>query len=113
MGLKTKHFFPFIKLIKALDIKNEFKEMYSKAKGKTEEELEELDKTEGLDYMFMLIEKLPNAEKETFNFLSVYTGKSKEDIEEMEIDEIAEVIKTVLMDEKLQVFFQQAMKQMK
>jgi hypothetical protein len=109
--LKTKHFFPFVKMIKALDLKDAFKEMYEKAKGKSEEELSKLDQSgEGIDYLFILIDKLPQAEKETYHFLQVYTDKTKEEIENMDLDEVIAILREVLEDEKFKVFFQQAMK---
>lgn len=111
--LKTKHVFPFIKMIKALDIKNELKAMYGKIKGKTPEEISQLDKEEGIEYLFMFIEKLPGAEKEVMAFLQLYTNKSKDELEEQDLDVTFNMIKEILMDEKFQVFFQQAMKQNK
>ena len=109
--LKTKHFFPFVKMIKALDLRDAFREMYDKAKGKTEEELGKLDENgEGLNYLFIFIDRLPNAEKEVYKFLEVYTGKAKDEIDELDLTEITEILKEVLMDEQFKVFFQQAMR---
>jgi hypothetical protein len=109
--LKTKHVFPFIKMIKALDIKTELKAMYAKMKGKTKEEIDQMDDEEGIDYLFLFIEKLPNAEKEVMDFLMVYTGKDKKELDEQDLEVTYETIKGILMDEKFQVFFQRAMKQ--
>jgi ribosome assembly protein YihI (activator of Der GTPase) len=108
--LKTKHFFPFIKMVKALDIKDELKAMYQKSKGKTEEELEKMDKDEGLDYLFMFIEKLPNGEKEVMSFLSVYLEKSIKEVEEIPLDEMVSIISGIFQDPKFKIFFQQAVK---
>lgn len=108
--LKTKHFFPFVKMVKALNIKDELKAMYRKTKGKTKKDLAQLDEEEGIDYLFLFVEKLPNAEAEVMDFLAVYTGKSTQEVAEMDIDETFEIIKEVVMDEKFQVFFQQAVK---
>lgn len=108
--LKTKHFFPFIKMVKALDIKDELKEIYNKTKGKKKEDLDQLDKEEGIDYLFLFIEKLPNAEKEVMDFLALYTGKSKGDLDELDIDDTWNILKDLFMDEKFKVFFQRAVK---
>lgn len=109
--LKTKHVFPFIKMIKALGIKAELKSMYAKMREKTKEELDQLDEEEGIDYLFLFIEKLPNAEREVMDFLAVYTGKSKKELDDQDLEVTFETIKGILMNEKFQVFFQRAMKQ--
>jgi len=108
--LKTKHFFPFVKAVKALDIKNELKEMYQKLQGKTEKELEELDGLEGFDYVYIFIEKLPNAEKEIMNFLSIFLEKEPKEVEEMPIDEMISIFKELFKDPNFKVFFQAAVK---
>jgi hypothetical protein len=108
--LKTKHFFPFIKMVKALDIKDDLKVFYQKVQGKSKEELESLDNLEGFDYLYLFIDKLPNAEKEVFNFLSIFLDKPTKDIEEMEISEIWKVISDLFKDESFKTFFQQAVK---
>ena len=108
--LKTKHFFPFIKMVKALNIKGDLKSFYQKSKGKSAEELAELDGTESFDYLYVFIEKLPNAEKEVMNFLIVFLEKSQKDVDEMEIIEVYNVIKGVFQDPNFQTFFQAAVK---
>jgi hypothetical protein len=108
--LKTRHFFPFIKMVKALDIKGELKEMYRKTRGKTPEELAQLDETEGIDYLFLFVEKLPGAEREVMEFLVVYTGKTREELDNLDLDETYNIVKEVLTDERFQRFFQQAVK---
>jgi acyl-CoA reductase-like NAD-dependent aldehyde dehydrogenase len=109
--LKTKHVFPFIKMIRALDIKTELKAMFAKAKGKTKEELEQLDEEEGIEYLFIFIDKLPNAEREVMDFLTLYTEKTRKELDEQDIEFTFETIKGIVMDEKFQAFFQLAMKQ--
>ena len=108
--LKTKHFFPFIKMVKALDIKEDLKSFYQKSQGKSKEELEELDGVESFDYLYVFIEKLPNAEKEVNNFLCVFLEKPQKDVDEMEIIEVYNVIKGVFQDPNFQTFFQAAVK---
>ena len=108
--LKTKHFFPFIKMVKALDIKDTLKEFYQKTKGSTQEELEQLDESESFDFIYIFVEKLPLAEKEVMSFLSVFLEKSQEDVNEMAITEIIDVIKGVFQDPNFKVFFQAAVK---
>jgi hypothetical protein len=108
--LKTKHFFPFIKMIKALEIKEDLKAFYQKVQGKTKEELENLDSLEGFDYLYLFIEKLPNAEKEVMNFLSMFLEKPVNEIEEMALDEMWKVISDLFKDPLFKTFFQSAVK---
>ena len=108
--LKTKHFFPFIKMVKALDVKDLLKEFHQKSKGKTEEELDGLDELESFDYLYVFVEKLPNAEKEVNNFLCVFLEKPQKDVDEMEIAEVYNVIKGIFQDPNFQTFFQAAAK---
>lgn len=108
--LKTKHFFPFIKMVKALDIKDALKEMYQKVKGKSQEELAQMDETEGIDYLFLFVEKLPNAEKEFYEFLSVYLDKSIPELKDMDLLELIETIKDIFQDPNFKAFFQRAVK---
>ncbi|MGJ9383237.1 hypothetical protein [Salipaludibacillus sp. CF4.18] len=108
--LKTKHFFPFIKMVKALDIKNELKEFYQKTQGKSEKELEQLDDTESFDYLYIFIEKLPNAEKEVMSFLGIFLEKKQKEIDDMEILEMFNVLKDVIKDPSFKTFFQTAVK---
>jgi hypothetical protein len=108
--LKTKHFFPFIKMIKALNIKEELKSIYQKTKGKTNDDLKKLDDDEGIDYLFLFIEKLPDAEKEVLGFLSIFLDKPIKDIEEMAIEEMWKIISELFEDPSFKTFFRQAVK---
>lgn len=108
--LKTKHFFPFIKMVKALDIKEDLKNLYQKSRGKSEEELEELDNVESFDFLYIFVEKLPPAEKEVMNFLVLFLEKPQKEVDEMELLEVYNVIKGVFQDPNFQTFFQAAVK---
>ncbi|MGJ9381533.1 hypothetical protein [Salipaludibacillus sp. CF4.18] len=108
--LKTKHFFPFIKMVKALDIKNELKEFYQKTQGKSEKELEQLDDTESFDYLYIFVEKLPNAEKEVMSFLGIFLDKKQKEIDDMELVEMFNVLQGIFKDSSFKAFFQAAVK---
>lgn len=108
--LKTLHFFPFIKMIKALNIKNELKEIYNKVRDKSVQELENLDKEAGIDFIFMFVEKLPDAEKEVMNFLCIYLDKTLDEVNQIPLDEMVKTIYEVFKDPNFQTFFRQAVK---
>lgn len=113
MKLTTKHFFPFIKMINQLDIKSEIKNILVNRidlSGKTEEEKQELMHEKGIDITFLILEKLPNAEKEVFEFLALYSGKTVEDIKEMELAETMNLILGLFKDQAFTSFFRQATK---
>lgn len=113
MKLVTMHLFPFIRMINKLDIKHEIKELFSNKldlSGKSEEEKKQLLEARGLDFVFVFVEKLPNAEKEVFEFLALYSGKSIEEIKAAELTETMELIKALFQDEAFTAFFRQAVK---
>lgn len=107
--LKTKHLFPFIRMIKALDIKNEIKEIAQLMK-QYDNDTSKLDEEKGLDFFFLFIEKLPNAENEVMDFLAVFTEKKRKEIEDMPVEELWGILKEVVTDPNFRVFFQQALK---
>jgi hypothetical protein len=110
--LKGKCFFPLVKLINKLDIKDDLKNLMVDVTGKTEEEKNLATNEKGLDFMFLIVSKLAIAEREATEFIAVYMEKPAEDVLEMDILDIAEVLKNLFMDKRFQAFFQQTMKQM-
>jgi hypothetical protein len=97
-------------MIKALDIKNELKEIYQKVKGKNNDELTNLDQEQGIDYLFLFIEKLPEAEKEVMSFLSLLLEKPIDEVQEIPFNEMASIIIDVFKDPNFKAFFQLAVK---
>lgn len=97
-------------MIKSLDIKDDLKAFYQKVQGKTEEELKNLDNLEGFDYLYVFIDKLPNAEKEVMSFLSVFLEKPVKEVEEMGIEEMFKTIMELFKDPLFKTFFQSAVK---
>jgi hypothetical protein len=97
-------------MVKALDIKEDLKAFYQKVKGKSEEELSNLDEMEGFDYLYLFIEKLPNAEKEVMNFLSLFLEKPLKEIEDIPFAEMWKTISGLFADPNFKSFFQQAVK---
>jgi hypothetical protein len=113
MALTVKHLFPFFKLMKALNIREDFKALMKKKTSL--EELTEEDKSEmlqdrGIDLIFTLMEKMPNAEKEIKSFLALYDDKSLEEIEAMTPTEFIELIKRFFAEPEFKSFFKQAVK---
>lgn len=113
MGLTVKHLFPFLKLMKALNIRDEFKHLL---KNKVDvSDLDEIQQSEllqekGIDLIFMLMEKMPNAEKEIKSFLAIYSEKPLEEIEQLSIDEFINLIKQFFNEPDFKSFFSQAVK---
>lgn len=113
MALKTIHLFPFIRLINKLDVKKELQEFYFNkpdVTGLSDDEKEKVKNEQGIKFIFMLLEKSENAEKEFFNFLSLYSGKSVDEINEMKLEETFSLVKQIVTDNNFDVFFQQAVK---
>ena len=110
MALTVKHLFPFLKLMKALNIKEEFKEIM-RSRSKVDEEVSsEILEDKGVDMIFMLFEKMPNAEKEIKEFLAMYSGKTYAEIEELPVDEFIEIIKQFFREDSFKSFFTRAVK---
>lgn len=113
MKLTAKHLFPFIRMIAKLNIKQQLKEFYFNkvdVNGKTPEEIENIKNERGFDFVFIVLEKLPNAEKEVFEFLALYSGKTVQELQEAEIPELMDLLKQVFQDKSFTSFFQQAVK---
>jgi putative heme iron utilization protein len=113
MALTVKHLFPFLKLMKALNVKEEFKNL-SKNKidvsAMTEEEQNDVLQERGMDMMFTIMEKMPNAEKEIKSFLALYSDRQVEEIESLSIDEFIALVKQFFAEPELKSFFKQAAK---
>ena len=113
MALTVKHLFPFLKLMKALNIRDEFKNLMKNkvdVTALTEEQQNEIMQEKGIDILFTIMEKMPNAEKEIKSFIALYAEKSLEEIEAQSIEEFIELIKEFLREPDLKSFFKQAVK---
>jgi hypothetical protein len=113
MALTTKHLFPFLKLMRALNIKDDFKAIYrnkSQFENMTEEEIAAQVDERGIDLIFMLMEKFPNAEKEIKAFLCIYADKTAEEMEELPVEEFFALIRQFLKEPAFKSFFSQAVK---
>ena len=108
--LKGQSFFPLLKLVNKVGIKEEIRKLVQDVSGKSEEEKANIQKEKGIDLMFVLLEKLGGAEKETFDFLSSHLEKPVEEVKKMDMFEIGETFKDLFADERFKVFFQKAMK---
>ena len=113
MSLTVKHLFPFLKLMKALQIREDFKAIVKNKiniEDMTDEDRETLLQERGIDLVFAFMEKMPNAEREIKSFLALYSEKTLEEIEALEVEDFIELIKTFLKEPQLKSFFKQAVK---
>lgn len=113
MALTVKHLFPFLKLMKALNIKDEFKNITKNkvdVEGLGDEEKSEVLQERGMDLMFTLMEKMPNAEKEIKSFLALYSNQTLDEIEALSIDDFITLVKQFFAEPELKSFFKQAAK---
>jgi hypothetical protein len=106
--LKGKCFFPLLKLINKIEFKEELKGLITDVTGKTEEEKKNILNAKGLDLSFIIVSKIANAEKETWDFMVQYLEKPIEEIKEMDIFDIAEIIAGLIKDPRFQKVFQKA-----
>lgn len=113
MALTVKHLFPFLKLMKALNIREELKNIVKNkidVSELTEEQKNEILQERGMDILFTLMEKMPNAEKEIKSFLALYTERTLEDIEALGINEFIDLCKQFFNEPDFKSFFTQAVK---
>lgn len=103
--LKAKCFFPLAKLVNKIDLKNELKNLVIDVTDKSKEEKENIMKEKGMDLIFVLVNKLVEAENETWNFMTLYLEKSVEDVQEMDMFEIAQELMDLFKDERLKSLF--------
>ena len=111
--LKTKHLFPFLKLIRAMGIKDLLQRLSrlwqdAKAKADTPEAQAAASGQLGLDMVAMLLERVPDAESEFYGFLTCYTGKARAELEELGVDELVALLKQVLAEANFASFFRSA-----
>jgi hypothetical protein len=110
--LKTKHLFPFIRMVRALKLKEEAKGFMELLKTENKS-LQDLDDEKGMDFFFIFIDKMADAEDEVLHFVSLFVDKSRTEVDEMELMEVWEILKQLFKDPNLKVFFTQALKQTK
>lgn len=68
-------------------------------------EIQQEQQVKGLELLFLILEKLPHAEKEVYTFLSKVYDIPVKELEELEFDEVATMIKNVVGSESFQRFF--------
>jgi hypothetical protein len=113
MSLTVKHLFPFLKLMKALNIREDFKQVFKNrvdVSEMTDDDKNQLLQERGLDMVLMLMEKMPTAEKEIKSFLALYSDKSLDDIENMPVEDFIDLIKQFFAEPQFKSFFTQAVK---
>ena len=116
--LRTEHLFPFLKLIRAMgakDLLQRLSKAWQEAKAKTDnsgvedaEAVATVTEKIGLDVVAMLLEKVPDAENEFFAFLSVYTGKSRDELNKLSFQELIDILKQLVEEGNFGSFFQSA-----
>jgi len=106
--LKGGCFFPLLKLIKKVNLKQDIKNLTVNVTNETDEEKKAISNDNGLDLAFIIIDKIADAEKETWDFMTVYLEKPIEEIKEMDIFDIAEIIAELIKDKRFQTVFHKA-----
>lgn len=113
MALTVKHLFPFLKLMKALNIKEEIKNILKNkvdVSGLTDEQKEEVMQDKGIELMFGMMEKMPDAEREIKHFLTIYADKSLDEIEALSVEEFIALARQLFAEPSFKSFFTQAAK---
>lgn len=104
--LKTKHFFPFVRMVKALGGKTLLADIMRLRGKATEGQTEEA----GMELVGILVDRLPEAENEVMEFLALFTETPREQLEEKPIEELIQTIKELVVDARFLDFFKSAAK---
>ena len=94
-NLKTKDLFTFSKMLNRMGLKEDFKDLLGDKEATNV----------GLTIIMSLIEKLPEAEKEFYEFVSPIAEKTSEEMEELNLNELMETLKAIMKDESVASFF--------
>ncbi len=107
--LMAKDVMPMVNIIKKIGVK-EFKACFESEdvkqimKQKGEVDLKTVGIKIVMDLATIVLENLPSAEQDIFNFLSGLTGKEKKEIEEMNLADFFELIVAVFKKEEFKDF---------
>lgn len=110
--LKGYMIIPIIKVVKKIITKEEAKALLKRVdvSTKTKEEIEEITKEKGLDIIYFILEKLPEAEKEIFEVIALHKKIKFEEAKELDLPVLIEAIKEIVEDESMKQVFTLAMK---
>lgn len=105
--LSTLQGFKLIKILKKLDIKDELRELSKNANKKGKKDTVE---NVQMEIAFLLVEHIPDAQKEICEFLGDLVGKTEKEIEEQELQETIKIITDLLSQEGMGSFLTSALK---
>lgn len=98
--------FRVARIISKTDTKNDIINLMQKG-NKKDADSEKI----GMEFFGLLLDKLPLAENEIYDFFAVITGKNKKDIAESELSEILELFNDIVATNKdLKSFFISALR---
>lgn len=104
--LKTRLFFPFVRAVRALGAKD----VLSSVERAMKENDGTMTSEAGIRIVGELIERLPDAEDEVLDFLALFLGKSREEVEEMDLfEETLPAVQAIIQDTKFPDFLRSAL----
>lgn len=117
--LKTSLFFPFLRMIRAMNgprVLQEFTRLQKqadeakKAAGDDPEAIVEAQNAMGMEIAAVVIEYLPDAEEETMDFLARFTGMTRDELEDQDIRDTIQAVIEVVQDARFADFLRSAVK---
>lgn len=112
--LLTIHFFPFTRMVRAMGGKALLSEIMRLRKEASKrgqaEEAEGFGEELGMELMGILLDRLPDAENETLDFLALFMGISREELEQQPIDETINALVELVRDANFLDFLRSAVK---
>lgn len=112
MKIQTKHLFKILSIVKKTGVLNQLKDLYSNqdVKGKSAEEIAQLQESVGMDIMISVVGGLEHAEDEIYDLLSDLEGKKVKEIQEQDPSMTIASIKEIISNEAFQGFLISATK---
>lgn len=104
--LQTRLFFPFVRAVRALGAKDVLLAIERAMKDNGGQ----LTNEAGLQVLGELVERLPDAEDEVLDFLAQFLGKTRDEVEEMDLfEETLPAVEAVFRDVKFPDFLRSAL----
>lgn len=117
--LRTSLFFPFLRMIRAMNgpkLIQEFNRLSkraaeeAKAAGDDPTAIAEAQNRMGMEFAALLIQYIPDAENEVLDFLAKFSGKTRKEIEDQDLFETFELVKELFRDPRFGDFLRSAAK---
>ncbi|MBU5485961.1 hypothetical protein KQI86_16695 [Clostridium sp. MSJ-11] len=104
MRFKTELMFKLLKVVKKIGILDEVKGMFKTVKGKTEEEISQMQEELGMDIVLKMVMGLTEAEDEFYEVIASIKEIDQKQARELDFEETIEILKELFRSEVFKGF---------